>query len=75
MAVAILQARMSSTRLPGKVMKPLAGRPMLAHVVERLAPQVSRLVLSANGDPQRFRLPRTSDLRRPSLLRPWLMRT
>lgn len=32
----------------------LAGRPILAHVVERLAPQVGRLALNANGDPQRF---------------------
>lgn len=34
--VAIIQARMSSTRLPGKVMKSLTGRPILWHVVNRL---------------------------------------
>jgi spore coat polysaccharide biosynthesis protein SpsF len=34
--VAIIQARMGSTRLPGKVMMPLAGEPMLARVVERV---------------------------------------
>lgn len=34
--VAIIQARMSSTRLPGKVLMPLAGRPVLGHVVERI---------------------------------------
>lgn len=31
----IIQARMSSTRLPGKVLKKLAGREMLWHVVQR----------------------------------------
>jgi spore coat polysaccharide biosynthesis protein SpsF len=34
--VAIIQARMGSTRLPGKILKPLAGRPVLWHVVDRL---------------------------------------
>lgn len=33
----IIQARMGSTRLPGKVLMPLAGEPMLAHVVRRAA--------------------------------------
>ena len=32
----------------------LAGRPVLDHVVDRLAAQVSRIVLNANGDPGRF---------------------
>jgi spore coat polysaccharide biosynthesis protein SpsF len=31
-----LQARMSSTRLPGKVLKPLLGKPMLAFQIERI---------------------------------------
>lgn len=34
-AIAIIQARMSSTRLPGKVLKTLAGLPMLSHIVSR----------------------------------------
>lgn len=37
-----------------KALLPLAGRPMLAHVVARLAPQVAALALSANSDPARF---------------------
>jgi spore coat polysaccharide biosynthesis protein SpsF len=35
--VAIIQARMGSTRLPGKVMMPFAGRPMIAYLVDRIS--------------------------------------
>ena len=34
--IAIIQARMGSTRLPGKVLKPLAGDTVLGHVVRRV---------------------------------------
>jgi len=40
--VCIVQARTGSTRLPGKVLKPLVGRPMLAHLIERL--QATRML-------------------------------
>lgn len=37
-----------------KALMPLAGQPLLHHVIERFAPQVQNLALSANGDPARF---------------------
>ncbi len=37
-----------------KAFLPLAGRPLLAHVLDRLEPQVDRVLISANGDPTRF---------------------
>jgi molybdopterin-guanine dinucleotide biosynthesis protein A len=45
-----------ATRLGGgdKPLRPLGGRPMLAHILERLEPQVRPLAISANGDPTRL---------------------
>ena len=34
--IAIIQARMESTRLPGKVMKEICGKPILEHIVSRV---------------------------------------
>jgi spore coat polysaccharide biosynthesis protein SpsF len=52
--VAIVQARMGSTRLPGKVMLPLGGTPAIAHVLRRAAaiPGVHRVVLATSTAPQ-----------------------
>ena len=38
-----------------KPLRCVGGRTILARVVERLAPQCATLILSANGDPARFR--------------------
>lgn len=45
-----------ATRMGGgdKCLLDLGGRPLLAQVIERLAPQVAGLALNANGDPARF---------------------
>jgi molybdenum cofactor guanylyltransferase len=45
-----------SRRMGGgdKSLRLLGGRPLLAHAIERLAPQVESVVLNANGDPGRF---------------------
>lgn len=50
--VAIIQARMSSTRLPGKIMADIAGRPMLWHVVNRVnqAKMVDKVVLATTTE-------------------------
>ena len=55
-AVGLLLAGGLSRRMGGgdKCLRPLAGKPILSHIVERMRPQVSRLVLNANGDPARF---------------------
>lgn len=37
-----------------KPLRLLGGIPLLAHVIARVAPQVGRMVLNANGDPARF---------------------
>jgi molybdopterin-guanine dinucleotide biosynthesis protein A len=37
-----------------KPLRTLGGRPLLAHVLARLRPQVAGLLLNANGDPARF---------------------
>jgi spore coat polysaccharide biosynthesis protein SpsF len=34
--VVVVQARTGSSRLPGKILKPLAGRPLLARMIERV---------------------------------------
>jgi spore coat polysaccharide biosynthesis protein SpsF len=51
--VALLQARMDSSRLPGKVLMPLAGKASILHVVERLhhAKSVDHVVVATAEHP------------------------
>ena len=51
---AIIQARMGSTRLPGKVAMLLGDRPVLAHVIERCchAGKVDQVVVATTGLPE-----------------------
>jgi spore coat polysaccharide biosynthesis protein SpsF len=51
--VAIIQARMSSTRLPGKVLKTAGGRTMLERMLERVkrAQTVDQVVVATTTDP------------------------
>ncbi|OGG60559.1 hypothetical protein A3C86_04710 [Candidatus Kaiserbacteria bacterium RIFCSPHIGHO2_02_FULL_49_16] len=53
MIAAIIQARMSSSRLPGKVMLDLAGAPVLVRVVERVrsAKLVDVVAVATSTDP------------------------
>ena len=52
-AIAIIQARMSSSRLPGKVLKPLAGQPMIWHIVQgaRLSRWVDQVWVATSLEP------------------------
>lgn len=52
MILALLQARMSSTRLPGKVMKPILGKPMILHQIDRIGRSklIDKLILASSDD-------------------------
>ncbi len=53
MNLAILQARMSSSRLPGKVLAPILGVPMIGRQVERLrrSRRIDRLTVATSVHP------------------------
>jgi molybdopterin-guanine dinucleotide biosynthesis protein A len=65
--VGVILAGGRARRMGGgdKCLKLVGGRPILDHVIERLAPQVRTIVLNANGDPARFaahKLPVAADV-------------
>jgi spore coat polysaccharide biosynthesis protein SpsF len=49
----IVQARMTSSRLPGKVMRPILGAPMMGRQIERLrrSKRLGQLVVATSRDP------------------------
>ena len=49
--LAILQARMSSSRLPGKVMMEILGEPMISLQIERIkrAKKIDKLILATSN--------------------------
>jgi spore coat polysaccharide biosynthesis protein SpsF len=53
MILAIIQVRTSSSRLPGKALLPVLGRPILSWVIERvtLAHTVDRIVVATTDEP------------------------
>lgn len=56
--VGLVQARMGSSRLPGKVMRDLAGKPLVGRIMDRLeaVPGLCGIVLATTADPRNDRL-------------------
>lgn len=54
MILAVLQARMSSTRLPGKVLMPIVRQPMIVRQIERVtrARRIDELVVATSDRPE-----------------------
>jgi len=46
----VIPARFASTRLPGKMLADIAGKPMIAHVVDRAQESAARRVIDVQGD-------------------------
>lgn len=58
MIVLIIQARMASTRLPGKVLMPIAGVPLIKLLIARLSPakKVNHLIVATSTNAEDDRL-------------------
>ena len=73
----VILAGGKASRMGGadKAFLPLAGKPLLAHVLARLAPQVSDIIISANGDlaltRRNFRRVLLAESRSHGATRPW----
>lgn len=51
-AIAVIQARMGSTRLPGKVLRKLAGHAMLWHVIQRVQAAGLEVIVATSQNPE-----------------------
>jgi spore coat polysaccharide biosynthesis protein SpsF len=51
--VAIIQARMGSSRLPGKVLRTISGKPMLEHILERVraVKEIDQVIVATSNQP------------------------
>lgn len=56
--IAIVQARLGSTRLPGKVLLPLAGKTILWHIVNRLrsVSKIDEIIVATSDQPENLRI-------------------
>lgn len=51
--IGVIQARMNSQRLPGRIIAPLGGRPLLAQLVSRIVPaRLDEWWLATSSDPE-----------------------
>lgn len=52
MTTAIIQARMNSSRLPGKVLMKISGKEILLHIVDRikLVPEITKIIVATGND-------------------------
>ena len=50
----IIQARVGSTRLPGKMLIDIMGKPLLQHVIDRVSQskRIDKLILATTNDPR-----------------------
>ena len=56
--IAIIQARMGSTRFPNKVMRAINGVPMIELLLQRLAKakRIDQIILATSDDPRNLTL-------------------
>ena len=54
----LIQARMGSKRLPGKVMAEIQGKPMIGHIIDRMKSinSLKNIILATTKDPKNHEL-------------------